>query len=226
VYAVSASGAPRPRRLTSVPGQQRDVPVAYSPDGTRILVARTEPDGNDGRPVMLFVMNADGSGLHRVTPPNAGTHFQDNPYLDFAGWSPDGRRIVFVGTAGPGLSEYAVYVVGTDGSGLRRISIPGSTFGAAWSPDGQWIAYDRAGSGPREMYVAHPDGTGTHPVSTASDGQFSFGPAWSPDGKWLLFTRGPGNLSQTDLWLAPVDATAPVQLTDAVGAYTSYAWLA
>jgi Tol biopolymer transport system component len=55
---------------------------------------------------------------------------------DAVSWSPDGRRIAFVGEDGAG-------VVNVDGSGPIVIDRPGgsSDLGISWSPDGAWLLY-------------------------------------------------------------------------------------
>ena len=62
---------------------------AWSPDGKRLVFeAGTSPRGEPANSLALFVVNADGSGLRRLTPwsLNAG----DRP-----DWSPDGELILF-----------------------------------------------------------------------------------------------------------------------------------
>jgi Tol biopolymer transport system component len=74
-----------------------------SPDGTRIAFDRDAPDGSG-----TSVINADGSGLRRLT---------DHP-TRFNGWSPAGTRIAFTSRGDP----MDVYVVSADGSGLRDLT--------------------------------------------------------------------------------------------------------
>ena len=75
---------------------------AWSPDGRKIAF------GGDGE---IYVMNADGRGLRRLTR---------NPASDGSpAWSPDGRRIAF-GSERDGNLE--VYVMNTDGSGQRNLT--------------------------------------------------------------------------------------------------------
>jgi len=86
---------------------------AWSPDGRRIAFRRFDHqfDGiRDGRLVAnseLYVVNADGSGLRRLTRHAANVRW-------FA-WSPDGRTVAF-------LREREVYIVKADGSGERRLT--------------------------------------------------------------------------------------------------------
>ena len=53
-------------------------------------------------------------------------------------WSPDGRRIAFVGP-----STLDIYVVSADGSRQRRLTRDGApNVSPAWSPDGRRIAFE------------------------------------------------------------------------------------
>jgi TolB protein len=55
-------------------------------------------------------------------------------------WSPDGSMIAFIWYASGGND---VYVIGTDGQGLRRVTdVPdGEVHSPSWSPDGSNIAF-------------------------------------------------------------------------------------
>ena len=72
----------------------------------------------------LYVMNADGTGLRRLTR-NAVLGAGADPV-----WSPDGRKLVFVkrpkrsgATCGPvGRCKDEIYVINADGTGLRRLT--------------------------------------------------------------------------------------------------------
>jgi Tol biopolymer transport system component len=91
---------------------------AWSPDGRRIAFRRFDGQldgpqfpprfGRRARPSDLYVVNADGSGLRRLT------RHAENVLRWFA-WSPDGRTIAF-------LHNREVYIVNADGSGERRLT--------------------------------------------------------------------------------------------------------
>jgi len=83
----------------------------------------------------IFVMNADGSGVTRLTT---------NPaYDNYPAWSPDGTRIVFQSQRD---GNDQIYVMGADGSGATRLtqtkpptaSLPGRQTGcrSSFNPTG------------------------------------------------------------------------------------------
>ena len=133
-------------------------------------------------------MNADGSGLRRLTR---------DPASDvFPVWSPDGRKIAFTRshapTEGRGPPESDVYVINVDGSGERNLTGDGVSGGPVWSPDGQKIAFtsgrDASGLWGGSIYVMNADGSGQRRL--ARDAGFVLG--WSPDGRKIAFTRAGG----------------------------------
>ena len=78
-------------------GQQQQQSVKtdpmYSPNGLKLVFIST----HDGDPE-IFVMNADGSGLKKLT---------DNTAVDAApSWSPDGNKIVFTSDRGGSFELY------------------------------------------------------------------------------------------------------------------------
>jgi Tol biopolymer transport system component len=137
----------------------------------------TCPPGTDRRIGELdgsvFVVNADGSGLHRIASHMFGV---DSP----PSWSPDGQWIL--------LSTYesAVHVVHPDGTGLRKItleSVPGlrAATSASWSPDGTrfvfvgWSGFDRI-----NLFTARKDGTDVEQI-THTHGIVYRSPDWGPN---------------------------------------------
>ena len=108
----------------------------------------------------IFIVNADGSGLHELALPD-GTPWGD------ADWSPDGSRIVFgsypirAGFAG-GNAE--VYSVRPDGTDLQQLTHLGVGSGApSWTPDGAHIFY----WGFQTFYLMDPDGGNAMAINRA-----------------------------------------------------------
>jgi Tol biopolymer transport system component len=163
---------------------------------SKIAFIRTSVDPDGEHRFELHVMNADGSGswrleTARLTPP---AHVYE---LDTGGgnpgpvWSPDGRKIAFVGMGDDGNVD--VYVVGADGLGLQRLTRhPGVDGNPAWSPDGRTIAFTRrprewgAGTFRTHIYVMDADGSRQRRLA---EGNVHFSVAWSPDGEKMLFER-------------------------------------
>jgi Tol biopolymer transport system component len=107
--------------------------------------------------------------------------------MDF---SPDGSRIVFLRAEPVEDALFgSLYVVNVDGTGLHRITPPGShTQTARWSPDGKWIVFGSTGSEALQLIEAvRPDGTGQKTVFEDPDGGSAITPTWSPDGHKIMF---------------------------------------
>ena len=97
-------------------GESRGV---YSPDGRRIAYERqrcgTGPDPSSDESGSVVVIGVDGSSPRTIVPfGGVRTH----PGGEIS-WSPDGSLIAF------GTQDGDLSVVGADGSGLRRIPVPG-----------------------------------------------------------------------------------------------------
>ena len=113
----------------------------WSPDGNRIAFVRPPVnfyEGNDD----IYIANADGTGLTRLTRNRTGDH---SPI-----WSPDGTRIAFLSSRDK-LTN--ISLINADGSGVvdltgSRISGRVKTF--RWSPDGTRLAFEI-------RYDANPD---------------------------------------------------------------------
>jgi TolB protein len=165
IYEVRASDGGGLVRLTN----GRDSVPAYSPDGTQVAFFRTKtgitPDGSGA----IFVVNTDGSGLHRVTPWGWAFLVQS--------WSPDGQWIAFQKPFGQ------LYLVHPDGSDLHQVPITlPAGMGASnptWSPDGQWLVFTGQNGDTSTLWAAHPDGSGLQPITQptgAEDTQASWRP--------------------------------------------------
>ncbi len=105
----------------------------WSPDGRQITYENSTGvwESEESRNTYeIFVMNADGSGPHRVT---------DNSLGDFSPkWSPDGSQLSFVSDRSE-AGHWEVYVMNTDGNNVKRLtnSPSGETaINPAWRPRG------------------------------------------------------------------------------------------
>src|SRR5881628_341468 len=149
-------------------------PLVVSVTGQIAFVSN--PDGNDE----IYVMNADGSGVSRLTSAAA-------PDYDWGPtWSPDGSKIAFSrGRRDVGGVE-EILVMHADGSGLRNLTSNPPNWNPRWSPDGSRIAFVGVGDGNTEIFVTNADASGLRNLTNnpANEGA----PAWSSDGTRIAFT--------------------------------------
>jgi Tol biopolymer transport system component len=145
----------------------------------------------------VYVVNADGSGLRRLT---------DDPDAEFdPSWSPDGRRIAYRHEGGGGDSTAEIYVMHANGLQKRNLTRrPGRDHSPAWSPDGRRIAFASVRGGPMpSIWVMNADGSMQRRVSRVS-GEY---PAWSPDGKKIAFDRLTFGPTGWDIWVVNADGS-------------------
>ena len=82
-----------------------------------------------------------------------------------AGWSPDGRYVLFTRFRSDGRGAN-VFVVGGDGSSERRLTQgTAEDVAAAWSPDGRLILFTSDRGGREQVYVMRSDGQGLRNLS-------------------------------------------------------------
>lgn len=154
IYGVRPDGT-HLRRLTRT-GSER---FAVSPDGKRIVFARTRrPPGRGRQPEALFVLDMASRRVHRVTPWSAGGY--RGP-----AWALGGRRIVYGRCSLRPFGECPLWSIRTDGSSGRDLTEGLTTNGnAAVSPDGRWIAFSTSIATlsfptPGNLYLERIDGT-------------------------------------------------------------------
>lgn len=154
----------------------------WSPDGKRLAFASAKDEAASE----IYIVNADGSGLVRVTRLKGGSH-AGHPV-----WSPDGKRIAFYRWIGK-IPE--VFVVSVDGGEAKQLTSGGGV-DPTWSPDSKKIAFASASAGSIQIYSVRADGGGLTQLTNAKPG--STEPAWSPDGGKILFTV-PGDIDHPSI---------------------------
>jgi Tol biopolymer transport system component len=158
IYTIRSSDGGGLTRITNAEGA-RDIPIDYSPDGSQIVFGRVDPqDHHCTTRSALYVVNVDGSGLHRITP----WGFCD----DDGSWSPDGTEIVFEKPGG------SIFVVHPDGTGLTKIPLATDSRSFAgdisWSPDGRKMAFIfGTRTTPEGIATANADGTDVQQITTS-----------------------------------------------------------
>lgn len=166
------------------------VPVAWSPDGTRIVFEGWD-DADTSRTGIYTGGLPDVTNLVRVTSTGGAPH--DSP-LDY---SPDGTRLVFYRSvrAEPDFPidiGGSLWVVNVDGTDARQLDTPPPNWWARWSPDGTTILFVSERNQPAgAIFTIRPDGSGLTTVFEDPSGAFPIDPIWSPDGSQIVFMLDP-----------------------------------
>jgi hypothetical protein len=196
-------------------------PRGWSPDGTRLLFEKKTPDGFG-----LYVLD--------VTTRSSRLLFDaTGAGIDKALWSGDGSRVLFEVAAAVCTDDSdgntSLFVVGADGTGLRKLGIALQGYLVAWSPNGNSALALQAS---RDCYAYTPPYPGSAPdpgalLSLPVDGGRQIvlarnvvrvgrpaleDAAWSPDGQRVGFTRChglPGGDVECSVWVARADGTRP-----------------
>ena len=218
------------------PGQGKTTCGYYMDGDSRILFASTHavdtacpprPDPSQGYvwgldPFDIYVSNADGSALRRLT--------KFGVYTAEGTLSPDGKRIVFTSLKDGDLDIYTMNVDGTD---LKRLTnTPGYDGGPFFSPDGKQIVYRAwhptdstlatyqallkkrmVHPSRMEIFVMNADGTNQRQITQL--GGANFAPFFTPNGKQIIFSSNhPSPRSRNfDLYLVNTDGTGLEQVT-------------
>lgn len=194
--AISASGASAGSvRADQLPAKAYLWAPAWSPDGKQIAFVDTTARGD------LWLMNADGSGLRKITDSRPFSSGSPNYGARQPAWSPDGRTIAF------GYGYTGISLLDADGSNLRPF-VRRYSFGADWSPGGKWVAYAAGGeTDGTSIWVKSPDGARRRLVAERPCCNYSYNdPTWSPDGERMAFTVGQApDSSPVESYLAVVD---------------------
>jgi len=122
---------------------------AWSPDGRQLVFT-----GYDGGLSDLFIINADGTGLRRLT---------NDKYADLQPvWSPDGKTIAFATDRGPttdfsqlkiGNMRLALYHLDSGVIEILGHMSEGKNINPEWAPDGKSLAFVSDRTGINNIYL-------------------------------------------------------------------------
>lgn len=206
----------------------QSIPLGWSPDGQRLLIAF--PGGG------LSVRGPDGIVVNLGVSP---TGFWGGS------WSPDGSQVVFGRAFGDRTS---LHLIDADGSNERVLLDAGPSerfLYPSWSPDGSTIAFlrtmrftpvlensncdaacERANDRGTQLWIVGADGSDPRAVITDVSARASSynAPAWSPDGLQFLFSAYTGT-GEGDVQVFVGDASgASIQITTGPGDALAPTW--
>ena len=189
LYKMRVDAGGTGQRLEVPPKGFADINPAWSPDGETIAFQRMRFSGcgwrcrthakfgPQGFSSSIYLMDADGSHIRRLTPDNG--HSWGDP-----SWAPDSQSLLVQtwsehATFGASSDEYSI---GVNGRGLRRITNGKREFWFAgdYSPDGARIAvthFPQNGDHVEIIDMA-ADGSDQHVVATCFDPVFCNHPNW------------------------------------------------
>jgi Tol biopolymer transport system component len=136
----------------------------------------------------IYAMNADGSDIRRLTK-NFGDDIAPS-------WSPDGKKIAFMGMAG---DHWDIYVLDYKAAIISNqtnepVNLTGSDtdeYYPSWSPDGSQIVFTREREGSFDIWVM--DTEGQNECLLVSDTGRADAVGWSPDGTRIAFSIKDGD---------------------------------
>ena len=195
IFVMNADGSDV-RQLTR--GPDRDTQASWSPNGRLVSYVRVK---NPRSAPSIWIVNADGSGAHRIATGGSAVWSPDGKRLavgglglrlmstdgkrarnivggetEVAAWSQDGRRVLFTSYR---YGNPEVYVVRSDGSGLRRLTRRrGEDYAADFSPDGRKILFSSDRRGFKQVYVMNLDGSGVRNLSRSQSSDWAT--SWQP----------------------------------------------
>ncbi len=166
----------RVERLTTTEQGRGSWQPVWSPGQVKIAFASNR-DGNRE----LYTMNADGSGVQRLTHTMAR---ERTP-----AWSPDGKKLVF---ASDRDGDSGIYVMNVDGSDVRLIAQfeKVNVTRPDWSPDGRQILFSASiqwpdGEWEEDIYLMNADGSNIRRLTRHA--AVNYQAVWSPDGGRIVF---------------------------------------
>jgi Tol biopolymer transport system component len=177
VYVVRADGTTHPVRLT--PRGMTSwccyfgSPASWGPNDRVTFAAFAPGAAGENRESGVYVVNADGSHLQRITTRTF--------WITSAHWSADGSWIVFDQSNRAG-GAHDLFLVHPDGTGLHMINSTTNGNGsccAQWSPNSKTLLYS---NGPtdqsQDLWTVNIDGSGARRLTHAASNYLAY--TWGP----------------------------------------------
>jgi Tol biopolymer transport system component len=189
----------RQGKVVSTVGQPGSyVQPGLSPDGTRVVVMRNDPQTGNQDIWTVDIATGKGNPVTNDTPP-------ENAPI----WSPDGTQVAYVSTR----ANYAgIYRKAWDGTGDEELLFrytPGAGMVLTdWSPDGKFLTFYTGVLSvvplrPEEQPLDRKAMDWLREDYDVAQGRFS------PDSRFLAYLSNEANGDKTDVYVRPFDASNP-----------------
>jgi hypothetical protein len=198
-----ATGRPQP--LTQ--GGAINLEPRFSPDARQLVFVSTQGSGHFN----LYIADVNEQGLANVralVAPRISLidryYYSQHDHAINPSWSPDGKRVFYVGNAEVAWGSGDIWSISTDAPAQRRRVLVEETTWAArpeLSPDGRRLLYSSyQGRQWHQLWLTTPEGRSPLPLTF---GEFDRRNArWSPDGERILYISNESG--PTSLWVQDV----------------------
>jgi Tol biopolymer transport system component len=240
VVLAPDSGEVHLRNIRQLTFGGQNAEAYFSASGQELIFQRTPGDSGCDQ---QYIMNLDGSGLHRVSSgegrTTCGYFFAKDTRIFYA-------STAHLGAACPpppdysqgyvwALYDYDIYEADSSGAHATRLTDnPGYDAEGTLSPDGRTIVFTSLRNGDLDIYTMRTDGT--HLKRLTHTLGYDGGPFYSPDGKWIVYRAyHPATARDSadyrsllnqhlvrpmkmDIWVMRADGTHHRQITNLPGA--------
>jgi tol-pal system beta propeller repeat protein TolB len=150
----------------------------------------------------ICIMNADGSGMRRLTTENNRRHF-------YPSLSPDGQSVLY--SSFREQNVYEIYSLNiNDGSVDQLTNRMGVLTAPEVSPDGEAVTFVRGNPSTGDMQITVMDRDGSNAKNLPQVAGWD--PTWSPDGSQILFASGAAGAAQ--LFVVDLNGGGMRQISD------------
>jgi len=172
---------PQPNPTFGLPSGQTSIPFPSPSDGLAGHIVFTCQLFKVQAMDQICMMNADGSGMRRLTA-------EDNLRHYYPSLPPDGQSVLYAGFREQNV--YEIYSLNLNDSSVDRLTNRMGVLNALEvSPDGSSITFTRGNPNNGQFQVMVMDRNGENAGNIPR--VFGWDPTWSPDGKQILYASGP-----------------------------------
>src|SRR5438876_9230964 len=174
--------------------RDRGPSIRLTGDGTDNFKPACSPNGRS----VTFTSNpTKGSSYVEIEPADGGAsgavQFRRTGNLFNAGWSPDGKWLIFMTDVGSsGAGDILAIRPGADTAPIPIVATAFTETSPAISPNGRWLAYSSNESGKTDIHVVPFPNTHGGKWAISTDGGTE--PVWSHRGTELFYRDASGNL--------------------------------